>query len=537
MAYRNVFSLPVSQKHQASMRRRFIAFSAILFLLIFILSSMAFIFLMGQILHRNTTQELINIVELERLRLEASVKGEIAIVLKLANSPLIKRYFVNPENILLEQYAFDEIEGYRKAFSSNLVFWINDIDKLLYTTNQEPYKVDPNNWDNYWYNMTLYETGVYNFNINYNPDLNVTNLWINAPVFDNNNVPIGIVGTGINLSSFINNIYMNYTESAELYLFNIAGEITGARNIDLVANKVSIQQKLEHIDDKILHNAKYLINNEVINYRTKKEDGVIVLGAIPALDWYITVIHHFAFGDELRTGMTALFIVIMLVILAIFAVINIFIAKLLQPLYHIVKEISQLSSNWDLKQDNKPDENDEIGTLGEFLNMTVIDQLTEIYNRRYFDGSMKMLIKTLSRNDSKLSLLMIDIDYFKNYNDTYGHDAGDKCLKEIAAALSKVIIREEDFVARYGGEEFVVVLPNTDENGARLIADKLLSKVRECGIPHESSDVEKYVTISIGGTTGTVKHFHEESVFVIKADSALYKSKQNGRNQYTFEAF
>jgi len=128
---------------------------------------------------------------------------------------------------------------------------------------------------------------------------------------------------------------------------------------------------------------------------------------------------------------------------------------------------------------------------------------------------------------------MIDIDYFKKYNDTYGHDAGDVCLRAVADTLSKCITREEDFVARYGGEEFIVVLPNTDMNGAQTVAEKMLERVRRCNIPHRASDIASYVTISIGGTTDVLNNLQHGSNYIKAADKALYESKKNGRNRYT----
>jgi len=163
------------------------------------------------------------------------------------------------------------------------------------------------------------------------------------------------------------------------------------------------------------------------------------------------------------------------------------------------------------------------------------DALTGIHNRRFFDESMKRLISSLSRSGSLLSLLVIDIDFFKRYNDTYGHVEGDKCLKIVAQTLSHSIARTDDFVVRYGGEEFVLVLPNTDDQGARLIAEKLLQNIRDRNIPHEQNDAEKCLTFSIGVTTGKVTHTHSADDFVKKADEMLYKSKQNGRNRYFFE--
>jgi len=162
------------------------------------------------------------------------------------------------------------------------------------------------------------------------------------------------------------------------------------------------------------------------------------------------------------------------------------------------------------------------------------DALTGIYNRRFFDKSMKRIISTLSRSNSILSILMIDIDFFKPYNDTYGHIEGDKCLKIVARTLYQCVTRADDFVIRYGGEEFIVVLPNTDEQGARLIADKLLESIRSLNLPHGQSSVADYITISIGGTTGKVVHTHKADDFVKRADELMYKSKQEGRNRFSF---
>jgi diguanylate cyclase (GGDEF)-like protein/PAS domain S-box-containing protein len=165
-----------------------------------------------------------------------------------------------------------------------------------------------------------------------------------------------------------------------------------------------------------------------------------------------------------------------------------------------------------------------------------LDPLTGIYKRRFLDENLKRTMNSLSRSGSMLSFMMIDIDHFKNYNDTYGHDEGDKCLKIVAETLKKSLPRSTDFVARYGGEEFAVVLPNTDEQGARLIADRLLEKISNCNISHEKSDAADHVTISIGVTSGIVKHTYSADIFIQRADEMLYKSKNGGRNQCNFES-
>ena len=152
------------QQRRTSIKSRFIIFSVVLFLVIFIGGSAAFIFSMWQIVHTNAGYELEQSMELERAKLESSVNAEIAIALKMATSPLIRRHFLNPADRELKNIAFEEIAGYRQAFKSNSAFWASDIDKEFYFSEDNHYKVDAENPDNYWYKMTLYETEKYNFN-------------------------------------------------------------------------------------------------------------------------------------------------------------------------------------------------------------------------------------------------------------------------------------------------------------------------------------------------------------------------------------
>ena len=166
---------------------------------------------------------------------------------------------------------------------------------------------------------------------------------------------------------------------------------------------------------------------------------------------------------------------------------------------------------------------------------TQIDALTGIYNRRYFDQNIKTIISGLSRSNGKLSFIMVDIDHFKEYNDTYGHSQGDICLKEVAETLSKSLQRTSDFAVRYGGEEFAVILPNTDESGVVKIADKLLENIRQLNLKHEKSAAADRVTVSIGATTGLADYKQTGEEYVKRADEMLYKSKQTGRNKASFK--
>jgi diguanylate cyclase (GGDEF)-like protein len=161
------------------------------------------------------------------------------------------------------------------------------------------------------------------------------------------------------------------------------------------------------------------------------------------------------------------------------------------------------------------------------------DALTGIYNRRFMDDNLKRGIKSLSRSNGILSIIMLDIDFFKNYNDSYGHKAGDTCLKTVAKTLSETA-RMDDCVIRYGGEEFVILLPNTDEAGVGTTAARLLQSIRSLGMPHKDSSIADHVTISIGATTIKVKLHHQYMDYIQRADEALYMSKNTGRDKYTF---
>ena len=165
----------------------------------------------------------------------------------------------------------------------------------------------------------------------------------------------------------------------------------------------------------------------------------------------------------------------------------------------------------------------------------VTDSLTGLANRRYFDAAINAEFHRLKRSGAFLSLIMMDIDHFKQFNDLYGHLAGDNCLKVVGGALKRVISRVPDVIARYGGEEFVAMLPETDKNGALNIAKRLTQAVEGLAIPHTASATANHLTISLGVVTISPgeAQFTSEQV-VAMADNALYSAKRNGRNCYVF---
>ncbi|MCW9025545.1 MAG: diguanylate cyclase [Gammaproteobacteria bacterium] len=166
----------------------------------------------------------------------------------------------------------------------------------------------------------------------------------------------------------------------------------------------------------------------------------------------------------------------------------------------------------------------------DFEKMSMQDSLTGIANRRKFFQDLRREINRATRNKLNLSILLIDIDNFKNFNDMYGHLVGDECLRKVALTLHHMVKRPDDLVARYGGEEFAIILPDTSDEGTIKIAEKCRAAIEEMQVVHSASTVSEVVTISIGGINMVPDGSLAQNEIIQMADEALYQAKQNGRN-------
>lgn len=167
----------------------------------------------------------------------------------------------------------------------------------------------------------------------------------------------------------------------------------------------------------------------------------------------------------------------------------------------------------------------------ELKNLANIDSLTQVANRRRFDEHLQQEWLRLRREKAPLSLIFCDVDYFKFYNDTYGHPAGDKCLQQIAKTLQQITKRPSDLVARYGGEEFAIILPNTPLSGAIHVAEEIQAKIKELAIVHDTSKVSNIVTFSLGVASIIPSLSSSPTTLLTMADRALYQAKQQGRDR------
>jgi methyl-accepting chemotaxis protein len=431
---RKMLPEPGLQERRTSIKRIIVVFSVVLFSLILIGGSIVFLISMREIVRSNAGIELSQAIEIEKIKLEASVNSEIAIAMKMAGSPLLIEHFLNPADNDLRRIAFAEIVGYREAFKSKTVFWISDVDKEFYFDEGNHYTVDPDDPESYWYKMTLYETDVYNFNINYNAEMQRTMLWINAPVFDGG-TPIGLVGTGIDLSEFVDSIYRNHTSIYTLYLFNSSEEITGARDPKLIADKVTLDKILGDLGADIIAKAKGLKSDETKYF--DMPNGEFAVGTIPSLAWYIAGIQSITIMDFLGNGMTGLFSAMLALIAVIFIIFYVFITWMLKPVAGLM-QISEALAASDFTVNISQFRTDEIGDIQRAL-IKIRDSLKEAIenlnkNLQKITGDSKQLNAVIAESSNALEVITANMEKMKL--DT---ESQTESVVETSGAIDKIV--------------------------------------------------------------------------------------------------
>lgn len=157
-------------------------------------------------------------------------------------------------------------------------------------------------------------------------------------------------------------------------------------------------------------------------------------------------------------------------------------------------------------------------------------------NRPYFDSRLAEACASAFRREQPLGLLMIDVDYFKRYNDSHGHQAGDACLQAVATAVQGAMLRPTDLLARYGGEELAAILPDTDGAGTAAVAARVVAAVAALGLPHQTSDAAAHVSVSVGVVSCVPAQRDAGMSLMAQADAALYRAKAQGRNRWVMAA-
>jgi len=495
--------------------------------------------------------------------LSAHIAKEVGLISVAAESEDVLEWLADESNEEKKLRAFTTLSSVvSQLYSYNLYIGVagslNEYQIAigdLTAENIQPISVLSTNEPNdEWFFNAVNSEREYLISINIDHVLQRKRVWLDYTIL-HNGTPIGVICTGLEFSHITGEIFSQYdSNNMRGLIIDKSGTIymdsSLMENNEFLYNEFTTSLH-EEFNDKVMINTIEDHLQKTDGYWTQiGQPSVTHLSAGQHRFMTIAPIRYTEWSIVILSGATTLFdttyfvpiMITVLVLLIAFAVITSITSYhvLFKPLKKLDDSLMQLNehSAGDVFGAERDDELGHLSnTIQDLFNKANVDPLTGLYNRRFMDSSMERIMGLLSRSDGVLSVLMIDIDFFKRFNDTYGHEAGDKCLQAVAHALSYSVSRVNDIVVRYGGEEFAIILPNTDNNGAKVFAEKLLNNVRDLQIPHEKNEASDCVTISIGVTTGKVEYKHDLKMYLKRADEALYTSKETGRNKFTYVDF
>jgi signal transduction histidine kinase/DNA-binding response OmpR family regulator len=309
---------------KSTLSHQFNRFSLILYLVISVVCITAFVLSSYNVGTANIERNVSFAAESANLSLAETMNSELGYIIKLSNSYTVQDYFNDPADEIKRARAFEEFDYYRTSFLSEKdVFWINDIERVFYSSYSDPYSVDPELPENYWYNLTLYDTEYYNFNVNYNPDLGRTKLWINAPVFQKttfgeSTIPTGMLGAGVDLTEFSAMLYSALDENVDVYIFNRAGEITVAENTDIVAEKIKIYDLFDGAGARIFDTAELFDVNTEDSVNFEIDGRFYSLNYITSMDWFVCASSSFNTANIFDNSTTIIFVMMYLTLLIVY---------------------------------------------------------------------------------------------------------------------------------------------------------------------------------------------------------------------------
>lgn len=497
---------------------------------------------------------------------------ELALSRQLATSNTIKQWARSPQNESLQAIALDELENYRQNFQDKSYFVALLSNGHYYHNNaldefrgkEFRYILDPSKQEDSWFYNLIEQKRDIHINVNPDVELGITKLWIDVLIKDGEDI-LGMVGTGLDLTTFLNSVVEEVEPGIHSFFIDHAGAIQFHRDKAMIDFGSVMKSKTDHkaidliFDNKNDLDVIYQLMHELESGDTQVvttfvdmhgSRQLVGLVYLPEIDWYkITLIDLSIFLPV--SHFTKIVVVFIATLLIALMLMNLVLNRLvLNPISELDKALVLFEKGQNPKSEITNRRRGELGrVINHFIQMadavlqskrdlelkvqertaelerlTQIDPLTELYNRRGMAEQIEASLNRAEREDLPLGLLWIDIDWFKDINDTYGHSAGDESLKAIAEVIRETI-RSYDMAARWGGDEFLVLLVNVDESELAQLAERLCLQISH----HEFSD-RFSISVSIGGSM-YVKGQNIDTLLQ-NADQALYKAKDNGRNGF-----
>ena len=436
-------------KHGFSPQRKVLLFSLLFFCVILAGGSVAFLYAMRQMVRNDTFEQLSRIIETRNLQFSTAFDSQISLTINMAESPLIRAHLKNPGNAELARLAYREFSAYRKSFSGNNVFWISDIDKRYYFNNEYSYTLDPADPANSWYTTALHQKDRFVFDVNFDIGIKRTLCWIDVPVYDDNNTPVGLVGTGIDLTDYINILFTGLKEDVTLLLFNKMGEVTGANDISLMENKTFIGEVWE-AGQQVFFETQTLKNGVAKTFIVNNR--AYALNNIRQLNWYIAVSRPITVYMFLNNTMFV-FIALIAVIFLIFLILNIYISNILKPINLMLERMQTLSAEWK-KSSYSLRIRQILFVCFAFIMMIVISfAATNIILRRHLTYEAQELLRgaelTIASNLREALTTLVDSSFTMCY--MIEHGESQKNLQHYMVDITNWLMENDNLVYGFNG--------------------------------------------------------------------------------------
>ena len=282
----------------------------------------------------NAREQMNLYAQLRTLEFEASMNEQLTLVRQMVKTPSIVKYLINPRDEENRSVAFEDFLTFQNSFLSKSVFWTSDADLEFWSGMEYSYTVNPSDPNDYWYNMTLYETDEYNFNINYNEALNATMLWVNAVVRDSTGKPVGMAGTGIPLQNFIDTMYGGLNKSTTMYLYNDKDEVTGALDSSILKDKLSVYDMLPYLKSTDT-------KPENLSFSSTRE-GEYLVAPLSLVRWHMALFMPYTFADCIKNAVVPF--VTSALIIAVIAILATAILSIIGQLTVLKNAVAELSS-------------------------------------------------------------------------------------------------------------------------------------------------------------------------------------------------
>ena len=471
------------------LRKAIALFSALLFAIVALGSSAAYYFSMQKILNENLEQELKQTLNTSHLLLKAELDKEILLLKVLSENPNISDYFSDPGNERAKEESFALFASHKKYFDSKILNWININDFNLYVNGQFMEKYSTGNPKHAWFFEVLESKKPPMIQVDFDYlNRHIYDLYVNYPVYADGKA-VGVISGRISLFEFVNKLRL----PENVFIFDEHGIVIGAADENIVKEKKRLKELLGDLrGEEVMKRAFKMNKNSSIAFNFDNSQYVVNSGE--KVNLFFVAKDKVNMAKILEERATMVFFALLFIMLLVFFIFNKLISHILKPI-------------------NKQ--------MLSYIESSLLDELTKLPNRRFFNMRIEDEWNRAVRGKYPLSFLMMDLDKFKNYNDKHGHLEGDRLLRDVARIFSYCVNRTSDFAVRFGGEEFCVILPNTNIDGAKKIAENIRISMERAG----------KATISIGVVCKTPGLEDNMQSFIDLADQKLYDAKNTGRNK------